>query len=100
MCKDVSNTIKTTISYPSKLALDKISYEIFFKIGPNYEKVDNFGQVALLFDMNLNKYPIIIICSYFTDYKFQTLYGNIFFGDITDDASDDVNNDLVPRVKQ
>ena len=49
----MSNTIKTTIDYPPKLALDKISYVVIFKIGPNYEKIDNFGQVALLFDINL-----------------------------------------------
>ena len=36
--KDVSNTIRTTIDYPPKLSLDKISYVIFFKIGTNYIK--------------------------------------------------------------
>ena len=47
------STIKTAIDYPPKLALDKISYVIFFQIGKNYEKIDNFGQVVLLFEINL-----------------------------------------------
>ena len=51
--KNMSNTIKTAIDYPPKLALDKISYVIFFQIGKNYEKIDNFGQVVLLFEINL-----------------------------------------------
>ena len=37
-CKDVSNTNKTAIGYPLKLALDKISYDFFFLIGTNYER--------------------------------------------------------------
>ena len=49
----MSNTIKTAIDYPPKLALDKISHVIFFQIGKNYEKIDNFGQVVLLFEINL-----------------------------------------------
>ena len=30
--KDVSNTIKTAIDYPSKLTLDKVIYVNFFKL--------------------------------------------------------------------
>ena len=33
--KDVSNTIKTVINYPPKLASDKICYVIFFKLEKN-----------------------------------------------------------------
>ena len=50
--KNMSNTIKTAIDYPPKLALDKISYIIFFLIG-KIKKKYNFGQVVLLFDINL-----------------------------------------------
>ena len=44
--KDVSNTIKTAIDYLPKLALDKIRYVIFFKIGTNYEKLIFLGRLC------------------------------------------------------
>ena len=53
MYKDVSNTIKTAIDYPPKMVSDEVSCVSFFKFGTNYEKIDNFGQVKLLFDINL-----------------------------------------------
>ena len=37
--KDVPNTIKTAIGYPSKLALDKVSYINFFILAQYYEKI-------------------------------------------------------------
>ena len=49
---NVSDTIKTAIGYPPKLALDKISH-VFFLIRNKLIKNDNFGQVVLLFDINL-----------------------------------------------
>ena len=47
----VSNTIITVIVYPPKLALENISYVNFFNLA-QIKKNDNFGQVALLFDIN------------------------------------------------
>ena len=44
--KDVSNTIQTAISYPPKLALDKIS-------DVNFCKLAQITKKMLLFDINL-----------------------------------------------
>ena len=51
--KNVSNTTKTAISYPPKLALDKISSVYIFLNWHKLQKIDNFGKVVLLFDINL-----------------------------------------------
>ena len=52
LVKDVTNTFKTAISYPPKLALVKISYVNFCKLA-NYKRIDNFEQVVPPFDINL-----------------------------------------------
>ena len=44
--KNMSNTIKTAIDYPSKLALDKICYVIFFKLEKIKKKLIISGRLC------------------------------------------------------
>ena len=42
----MSNTIKTAIGYPPKLALDKVSYVIFYKLAQITKKLIILGRLC------------------------------------------------------
>ena len=56
--------------------------------------IDNFGQLVLLFDINLKQHFIHIITAYTSQIIGFRHFKVIIFSDITDDVSDDVNSDL------
>ena len=95
----MSNTFKTAIGHPPKLALEKVSYVNFYKLAQITKKLIISSRLcfSLTFYVALHPLKIIPYTSQIVGFRH---FKEIFFGDINDEVSNDVSNYLLPRVMQ